>query len=296
MFIKKIIKNIKEKIRNKLKVMIGIDIIQEEIDSVYYILDKGIDIKAFPKAEGALREYQLAETELLRIFHEVCRKLNLTYWLDWGTLLGAVRHNGFIPWDDDLDVAMPREDYNKAKTVLVDEFSRLGFNTVIKNAIYIWNEKIGVALDIFAVDSVEYDGDIVKLQKKAKDFYSECIRIYEPGGWRNMEDVDELREKMIPAEKGKLIYYNAVETCGRLYAFKPEDIFPLKKHTFEQYEFFVPNNENVYVGTQYSDYLSYPRQGILHHAKSGVPIYLKAAENNESLVDFTAKLSEISIN
>ena len=294
MFIKRFIKTIKEKIRNKLKAIVGIDTIQEEIDSVYYILDKGIDISRFPKAEGALREYQLAETELLRIFHDVCQKLNLTYWLDWGTLLGAVRHNGFIPWDDDLDVAMPREDVNKAKTVLVDEFSQLGFNTVIKNAIYIWNEKVGVALDIFAVDKVQYDGDIEKLRKKAKDFYSECIKIYEPSGWRYMEGVDELRDKIITAENGEMIYYSAVETCGRLYAFKPEDIFPLKKHTFEQYEFFVPNNEIIYVGTQYNDYLSYPRQGILHHVKSGVPIYLKAAENNYSLSEFTAKLSKIN--
>ena len=44
------------------------------------------------------------ELELLRKFDEVCKKYNLTYFVEYGTLLGAVRHNGFIPWDDDIDI------------------------------------------------------------------------------------------------------------------------------------------------------------------------------------------------
>lgn len=58
-----------------------------------------------------LRNYQLAQLELLDITDEICEKLNLTYYLIGGTLLGAVRHKGFIPWDADIDIAMPREDY-----------------------------------------------------------------------------------------------------------------------------------------------------------------------------------------
>lgn len=53
------------------------------------------------------------EQEILDVFHKVCKENNLRYSLAYGTLLGAVRHGGFIPWDDDIDLMMPREDYDR---------------------------------------------------------------------------------------------------------------------------------------------------------------------------------------
>lgn len=64
-------------------------------------------------SEKQLQQLKETELELFKYFISVCEKLNLTYYLVEGTLLGAVRHKGFIPWDDDIDVGMPREDYER---------------------------------------------------------------------------------------------------------------------------------------------------------------------------------------
>lgn len=62
-----------------------------------------------------------AQLKLLKIVADICAENNLTYFADWGTLLGAVRHRGFIPWDDDIDICLKREDYNKLIQILPEE-------------------------------------------------------------------------------------------------------------------------------------------------------------------------------
>ena len=66
-----------------------------------------------------LRKLQLICIDILFTIDDICRKHNLTYYLAYGTLLGAVRHKGFIPWDDDIDIYMPRKDMEK----LISDYS-----------------------------------------------------------------------------------------------------------------------------------------------------------------------------
>jgi lipopolysaccharide cholinephosphotransferase len=66
-----------------------------------------------PAPTAELRKLQLVELDILREFVRVCEAHGLRYYVAYGTLLGAVRHRGFIPWDDDVDVTMPRSDYNR---------------------------------------------------------------------------------------------------------------------------------------------------------------------------------------
>lgn len=69
-----------------------------------------------------MKKVWAVELELLELFQQICKKHGLQYFALGGTLLGAVRHKGFIPWDDDIDVGMPREDYDRFVALSQDEF------------------------------------------------------------------------------------------------------------------------------------------------------------------------------
>ena len=71
-----------------------------------------------------LRKLQLVELEMLKEVVRICNKYKLTYYLSAGTFLGAVRHKGFIPWDDDVDIRMPRPDYQKLLKLLGRELKK----------------------------------------------------------------------------------------------------------------------------------------------------------------------------
>lgn len=71
--------------------------------------------------DDSLRQLQLKELELLKFFQKICADNNISYFALGGTLLGAIRHKGFIPWDDDIDVGIPRPDYERLCKILEEK-------------------------------------------------------------------------------------------------------------------------------------------------------------------------------
>jgi lipopolysaccharide cholinephosphotransferase len=78
------------------------------------VINKGLKYYAYDN----MRQAQDLQLKLLKIAHNICKNNGLQYWLDAGSMLGAVRHNGFIPWDDDLDICLLKPDYDKLLPLL----------------------------------------------------------------------------------------------------------------------------------------------------------------------------------
>lgn len=81
---------------------------------------KGEEIEGF-FVEEMMKRAWAAQLEVLKEIEKVCKNHNINYYADWGTLLGAIRHKGFIPWDDDVDICMKREDYQVLLTYAEQE-------------------------------------------------------------------------------------------------------------------------------------------------------------------------------
>ncbi len=119
-----------------------------------------------------LKDIQKIELEILKYFDTFCRENELKYFLAGGTLLGAVRHSGFIPWDDDIDIAMPREDYDKLLTIkknISSDYKLFSYNLeenyyqnfykLVDTRTYIEEEgenivDYGLFIDIFPIDGL----------------------------------------------------------------------------------------------------------------------------------------------
>lgn len=77
--------------------------------------------------EEMMKRAWAAQIEVLEMIDCICQKYNIEYFADWGTLLGAVRHKGFVPWDDDMDITMKRADYNRFIAVANTELPEASF-------------------------------------------------------------------------------------------------------------------------------------------------------------------------
>lgn len=269
------------KTRKKLLRILGLQGQAEEINTLYYFLDHYTDITKLKTTDPQLRDLQDGCIELLLIFHNVCERHHLTYWLDYGTLLGAIRHQDFIPWDDDLDVAMPREDYNRLVGCCREELKPYGIRVgwgghfdshgpMSRLAVEYKALQTGAWLDVFPVDHIfcdskaDYTGILLKDNIRYKQFYQKNE------ARRSPHQLLEMKNKIysnIPRGNHE-IYFHGKEFPGMEMkpVFEKEDLFPLALHTFGKYRFYVPRNCDLYLRSVYGDgYMSYPRGGLEHH-------------------------------
>ena len=176
-----------------------------------------------------------AQIEVLEVIDGICRKNAIQYFADWGTLLGAVRHKGFIPWDDDIDICLKREEYNRLIQILPDELP-YGFviagmyadSERLQQAAYVpqlrviadetqWNfnsymqrfhgfpyQRVGI--DIFPLDDMPEDEEVAQMQRL---MVRQGILILRE--WDNLEKTGELQKVLkeyedfckIPIPNGK---------------------------------------------------------------------------------------------
>lgn len=143
-----------------------------------------------------LRKLQLIEIGILKDFDKICNENNLDYFLVGGSAIGAIRHKGFIPWDDDIDVGMSREDYDKFLKIVKKEYSKKYsiLNNDTNNRYPAMNTRLqlkgttyktidfkdipgefGIFLDIYSFDNIPDDDKLMKKQATKAWFYGKLM-------------------------------------------------------------------------------------------------------------------------
>lgn len=250
--------------------------------------DGGGKITEAPKADGPLRITQLANFQLLKEVDKYCRANNIKLWLTFGTLLGAVRHRGFIPWDDDIDVEMMREDYNKLIELLKSDSDKLDFygEMIHKEKDYniflkIHHKKIpGLFMDIFPLDTLDK-----KLTKDERKKFSDKIKKYRHKMNKQISKYIKNKEEQellaYIEEKRKAFFKQTSEQINKdndlvwgidfehkrhkYLCFENSTYFPLREITFEGEKFYCVNEPKKFLEEVFGDYMSWPPKLYTHH-------------------------------
>lgn len=244
-----------------------------------------------------LNKLHQEQVNILDKFVCICDKFNLTYFLIGGTMLGAVRHQGFIPWDDDIDVAMPRSDYNKFMEIAQEELGTdyyldcfetnkdyyLPFAKIKKNntlfdeelSHHLHNHK-GIFIDIFAYENSDGDNFDLKIRAIMVRNIEEAI-FYK----KKMRKLKDIRRKVFILLLSVLSNYRLMKIqkyfltknknndsiytimLGSSYSYHKEnvlreDILPVRKVMFEGKEYNGVNNPDSYLKHVYGNYMELP--------------------------------------
>lgn len=242
-----------------------------------------------------LKKIQETELEILKVVADFCEANDIKYCLTSGTLLGAVRHKGFIPWDDDVDISMPRSDFEKFLKIsrnLPNEYecvaTRLNQNypiaivkvrkkgTIMKEpSMAHLDINHGVWIDIFPLDKVKYSK---RLKTRAYLFnlittiINYKLEISVPNktytkilcailGVLSVKTLDKVRTKIMTLEENSQAkkYTSFASNLGPGKLLLNEEIyFPLKRLKFEDSYFFAPAQSEIWLKSAYGNYMTLP--------------------------------------
>ena len=240
--------------------------------------------------EGSLlRRQQMRMLDILLEVDKICKRHDIQYWLSSGTLIGAMRHDGFIPWDDDLDIEMMRSDYLRLMEVLpkeLPEWLALQNSDTDENYFFfyakvrdrrsrmleqnnydrIWKEQ-GIYIDILPMEQHP-----IWLHKLTEKTVGHMYKI-----WRTSTDdqkaiksvrrIFDFNDRILfPCLRFFTFHFSLftskVITSGmgipfhnRRYA---KEIFPLTTHVFEGYQLPVPGNADAHLRHLFGDYMKLP--------------------------------------
>ena len=247
--------------------------------------------------EITINEMRTIQLKILDAVHDFCTKNNLHYFLIAGTLLGAIRHGGYIPWDDDIDIAMLRKDYEVfIKTFYSDSFSVLDYrkdinynypyakiqfnNTLFKEQSRL-NKPIGINIDLFPIDYVPED---FKSRKNLFKFIKKYRLIYDIKDTKLSKKRSFIKNvilicgyiffafikvKKICAKLNKIsvsscttesrLCAEVVWGCGEKEVVSSNVFSSCLKCEFEDREYFIPVDYNEWLSRRYGDsYMEIP--------------------------------------
>lgn len=245
------------------------------------------ELRAKYNPEGSpIRKAQLRMLEILVEVDKICRRHNITYWLSCGSMLGAVRHKGFIPWDDDLDIELLKPDYDKLLKILQDELpDNLALQTraTDKNYFFFYakvrdrNSRItertgydrilkeqGLWIDIFPVEKISRSmhklanktfGHAYKILRTTSDDNKAARRVR---FWTALN-----RNFIFPILKvisflSRPKFYDFSFGIPYFHRCRMSDYMPIKYVPFESFEAPVANNTHNYLTDFYGDYMKLP--------------------------------------
>lgn len=245
--------------------------------------------------------------EILDFIDNVCKKHDLQWWLFGGTLLGAIRHGGYIPWDDDCDINLLRQDYEEFYKIFPKEVEEHGLSdhieintsTLTKDGIYLpfiklnyWVGHENLAfIDIFPTDYV-YDiiPDYEVVHKEENKLIKERLKNGE-----NREDVlrDSFEKLHVSENKTDLLMVGVEDGIASI-ACEYETVFPLSETEFESRTYPCPKDCHSYlIGLYGESYMRIPKAPNVH----GYYEYLSTHENvHQKLENAISQLHEVNEN